>query len=164
VCHRLSELVAHNCYQECIAMTMIKGLMGSLVLATIFQVYFDQMARERISGRAFPQLIALAVVFLVSNLVHWLVFREPASRTFRRKLNFSMQLWLFFFAWIALNGVWLHRGLAKDVEPTLLATSLFLLKNFLQFGVILALLNCVVARWSEPSISPLPETLAEPAD
>lgn len=58
--------------------------MGGLVLATIFQVYFDQIGRDRISSSIMPKLIALAVVFLVSNLVHWLVLRESAVRSFQQ--------------------------------------------------------------------------------
>jgi hypothetical protein len=144
-------------------MATIKSVMGGLVLATIFQIYFDQMARGRVSGSMMPKLIALAVVFLVSNLVHWLVFRET-SRSFQRKFTFSLQLWLFFFGFVALNGVLFHRGLAKEIDPTLLAVTLFVLKNVAKFGVPLSLLNCLVARWSEPSTNAVPESLAEPAD
>ena len=145
-------------------MTTIKSVMGGLVLAAIFQVYFDQIVHERTAGRMMPKLIALAVVFLVSNLVHWLVFREPALRAFHRKFNFSMQLWFFFFVCVALNGLWFQRGLARDVEPTLRGIALFLVRNFVEFGVPLALLNCLVARWSEPSMPPVPESMAEAAD
>lgn len=146
-------------------MSTIKSLMGGLVLATIFQVYFEQMGRDRNSGSIISRLIPLAVVFLVSNLVHWLVFRDQAARSFQRKFTFSLQLWFFFFAFVTLNGVLFHRGLAKDIEPMLFSVAAFVLRNVLKFGVPLSLLNCLVARWSEPDANAVPEeSLAEPAD
>lgn len=38
-------------------MTTIKSLMSGLVLAAIFQVYFDQIVHERTSGRMMPKLL-----------------------------------------------------------------------------------------------------------
>ena len=144
--------------------TTIKGLMGGLVLATIFQVYLEQMTRGRSAGSMMPKLISLAVVFLVSNVAHWLVFREPVHRSFQRKFTFSLQLWSFFFVFVTLNGLLFHRGFAKALMPSLVAVSFFLVRNVAKFGVPLSLLNCLVARWSEPSMQPIPESLAEPAD
>src|SRR5437868_12833750 len=111
-----------------------------------------------------PKVIFLAVVFLLFQFAPRLVFREPTQRLVQPKFTFSLQLWSFFFVFVTLNGLLFHRGFAKALMPSLVAVSFFLVRNVAKFGVPLSLLNCLVARWSEPSMQPIPESLAEPAD
>lgn len=159
-----NQLVAHNYHRGCTQMTTVKSFMGGVVLATIFQVYLDQMGRDRIAGSFLAKLLALAVVFLVSNLVHWLVFRDPSLCSFQNKFVFSFQLWLFFFISVALNGVFFHRGFGKQIEPSIMQLASFVLKDMAEFGLPFSLLNWLVARWSEPTGVRVQQTATESAE
>ena len=77
-------------------MLVVKSLICGTALAALFEIYAELIGKEHASGGLAASLLALAVVFLVSNLVHWLMFRNPAQRTGARKALFSFFLWFFF--------------------------------------------------------------------
>jgi hypothetical protein len=54
-------------------MLTLKSLLGGAALAGLFEIYVDQVSRKHAGGMP-ANLVALVLVFLVSNLLHWLAF------------------------------------------------------------------------------------------
>jgi hypothetical protein len=135
-------------------MFAFKSLICGAALAGLFEIYVNQVSRKGVA-EVTSNLIALVLVFLVSNLLHWLAFRNPAQRTLVRKFAFSFGLWFSFFACWMVISVTMHRGLARDIDPTPLRVSSLLVSCVGMLGLPLALLNCFIANWSEPSRLPL---------
>jgi hypothetical protein len=134
-------------------MLVLKGSLGGAALAAMFQVYMQEMEKDPLASSLAPKLIALTVIFLISNLVHWLVFRDPTDRTFRRKLTFSLALWTFFSLLVVSNAITFHRAWVNNAEPTARNFALLFAGCAILLGIPLALLNCAIANWSEPAHS-----------
>jgi len=134
-------------------MFAFKSLIGGAALAGLFEIFVNQVSRKD-AAEITSNLIALVLVFLVSNLLHWLAFRNPAQRTLVRKFAFSFGLWFSFFVCWTIISLGMHRGVARDIEPTPARVISLVVSCVGILGLPLALLNCVIANWSEPSHLP----------
>jgi uncharacterized membrane protein len=135
-------------------MLILRSLIGGAALAGLFEIYVYEVSNTKTAALT-SKLIALAMVFLVSNLLHWLAFRNPSQRSPLLKLIFSFCLWLSFFTCSIVIGLTLHRGIVLGTGASVAR----LLSTFLAcvglIGIPFALLNCLVANWSEPTPLPL---------
>jgi hypothetical protein len=134
-------------------MLVFKSFLSGAALAGLFEIYVDQISRKNTAAIT-SNLIALALVFLVSNLLHWLAFRNPGQRSVIRKLAFSLGLWFSFFLCWMIVALTLHRGIALGDQPTPFRMLSLFLSCMGVFGLPLAFLNCFIANWSEPMRRP----------
>jgi hypothetical protein len=134
-------------------MLILKSLLGGAALAGLFEIYVKEVSGNRDNlGALSGSLVALAVVFLVSNLLHWWAFRNPRERAVLRKFAYSVGLWFSFFICSLVTGVTLHRGIAAALDPTPLRMVPLLLSFMGFLGLPFAFLNCLIANWSVPIV------------
>jgi hypothetical protein len=131
-------------------MLFIKSFLGGAALAGLFEIYVDQVSRKHTAAIT-SNLIALTLVFLVSNVLHWLAFRDPSQRMLVRKFMFSFGLWFSFFLSSTIIGLALHRGITRGIDqaPVQILSLFVTCLGF--FGLPFAFLNCFIANWSEPA-------------
>ena len=91
--------------------------------------------------------IASALLFLIaSNLCQCLVVGFQHVAQLRRVLAVNVIMWFSFFVLVGVDAFTVHRGLAKNVEPTAINFVLWLCKNLALFGVLLTLFNVGISK------------------
>ncbi|MBI1745740.1 MAG: hypothetical protein HYR55_04030 [Acidobacteria bacterium] len=131
-------------------MLLIKGLLGSIPLMVILEMYYELVKEEpglqETWLRDVPGPLTFLLIFVISNVAQIRLLRSSARRNTLQMLFFNLSLWFFFFLFYAIDAFTLHTGVAKDAQHSLLGFWRYFIAWLVPIGIPLAIINSVIAR------------------
>ena len=126
----------------------MKYLGASLPPFAVLQIYFYLISHASlpIADELMFKAMSVAVVVTLANGGQAVILRGTTSPTWQQLLRINFFIWFFFFFFFTIDAFTVHRGLAKDVDRTMMN---LLVKWVIYLGLMglpLTLFNTLVMK------------------